>query len=64
MPVWQFDNELGFTRKRVDFSDDLQRLTKEGVMRSGYLNALFVSAIQYRILLATGTNGTSTAASC
>jgi hypothetical protein len=51
MAVWQLDNELGLTLNRMDFANDFQGLTAQGMMGNDDLNALFLSVIQCRILL-------------
>jgi hypothetical protein len=59
--IGQLDNELGLTFNGMDFSDNFQWLTIEGVMGDADLNALYVRMMQYLVLL-VGVNRTERSA--
>jgi hypothetical protein len=64
VPIGQLNNELEISLSEMDFSDDFQRLTIEGVMRGSDANTLYVRMMQYLVLLVDVTNGTNAAAFC
>ena len=64
MPIGEFDDQFRFAAREMDFPEDLQWLSIEGMMWHGNLGALLDSVIQQLILLAVVTNGTKRAAFC
>ena len=60
MPVRQLDHDLGFAMC-VNMAEDFQGLVVQRVVRDCDADALYISIIQYLILLGDVTNATSVA---
>jgi hypothetical protein len=60
MPIRQLDHDLGFAMC-VNMAEDFQGLVVQGVVRDCDADALYVSVIQYLILLGAVANATNAA---